>query len=270
MKNTSIDAMSYQGNKANFRIILFAFVYLLLAAYNDICKSETVNVEHAVLIFSGHVKDPASKIDHMGAKSYSGIFEYQFNDAIVRYFKSDFYQVLGIYYEVIQASGNMGLQERVNYANRIIPDLYIEIHHDAAQAEDIEKARRAGENSPLWNQMSGFSVHYSESNRFPELSKTFAQLFADEMLSDGFKPNLYHVNVEEMICIDRKRGIYNRISPWGLFVLYNVRSPAVIIECGTIVNPHEEKVLSLEETRIKIVHAINRAFMRFFNIEIEE
>lgn len=252
------------------RFVLFVFICLFLMAYGGICKSESAKTEPTVLIFSGHVKDPASTIDHMGAQSYSGIFEYQFNDAIVRHFKSDFYQVLGIRYDVVQASGNRGLQERVNYANRIVPDLYIEIHHDAAQTEDIERARREGENSPLWDEMSGFSVHYSEGNRFPERSKAFAQLLADEMLSDGFKPNLYHADVEKMICIDRKRGIYNRVSSWGLFVLYNIQSPAVVIECGTIINPHEEKFLSLEDTRRKIVHAINRTLMRFFNIEVEE
>ena len=257
-------------NRIKLRPVLLVFICLFLITSHEICKSESMEMERTVLIFSGHVKDPASKIDHTGAQSYSGIFEYQFNDAIVRHFESDFYQVLGIRYEVIQASGNVGLQERVKYANRIVPELYIEIHHDAAQAEDIERARREGENSPLWDEMSGFSVHYSESNRFPERSKAFAQLFADEMLNDGFKPNLYHADVEKMICVDRKRGIYNRVSPWGLYVLYTVICPAVVIECGTIINPHEEKLLSLEDTRLKIVHAINRALMRFFNIEVEE
>lgn len=268
--NALLNKVSLRGNRTKLRHVLLVFVCLFLITYPEICKSGYSKTEHTVLIFSGHVKDPASKIDHRGTQSYSGIFEYQFNDAVVRYFTSDFYQVLGIRYDVIQASKNMGLQERVLYANRIIPDLYIEIHHDAALQEDIEIARREGENSPLWDKMSGFSVHYSESNRFPGRSKDFAQLLADEMLIDGFKPNLYHADVEKMICIDRKRGIYNRVSPWGLFVLYNIQSPAVVIECGTIVNPHEEKLLSLEDTRIKIIHAINRALMRFFNIEVEE
>ncbi|MBI5677714.1 MAG: N-acetylmuramoyl-L-alanine amidase, partial [Planctomycetes bacterium] len=127
-----------------------------------------------------------------------------------------------------------------------------------------EKARKDGEGSLLWEDMGGFSVHYSENNLFPERIKTFAQLFAEEMLKNGFKPNLYHADVEKMMCIDRYRGIYNRITPWGLYVLSNVKSPAVIIECGTIVNPHEEKLLSQENNRLKIVKAINRALVKFF------
>lgn len=221
-------------------------------------------MNRTVLIISGHVQEPASKIDQTGAQSYRGIFEHEFNDAVVGYFEDKFHQISGIRYDVIKASRNLGLRERVEYANRIMPDLYLEIHHDAAQTEDIEMARQAGENSPLWKDMGGFSVHYSENNYFPERSKIFAQLFTDEMLKNGFKPNLYHADVEKMMCIDRYRGIYNRITPWGLYVLSNVKSPAVIIECGTIVNPHEEKLLSQENNRFKIVKAINRALVKFF------
>jgi N-acetylmuramoyl-L-alanine amidase len=221
-------------------------------------------MNRTVLIVSGHVRKPASSIDHMGAQSYAGIFEYEFNDAIVRYFENKSHQVAGIRYDVVQTSSNIGLRERVEYANRIMPALYLEIHHDAAQTEDIERARKDGEGSLLWKDMGGFSVHYSENNPFPERSKAFAQLFADEMLNDGFNPNLYHADVEKMMCIDRYRGIYNRITPWGLYVLSNVKSPAVVIECGTIVNPHEEKLLSQENNRLKIVKAINRALVKFF------
>ena len=224
-------------------------------------------MNRTVLIISGHVQEPASKIDQKGAQSYTGIFEHEFNDAVVGYFEDKFHHAPGIRYDVIKASRNLGLRERVEYANRIMPALYLEIHHDAAQPEDIEKARKDGEGSPLWKDMGGFSVHYSENNSFPEMSKVFAQLFADEMLENGFKPNLYHADVEKMMCIDRYRGIYNRITPWGLYVLSNIKCPAVVIECGTIVNPHEEKLLSLEDTHLKIVHAINRALVKFFEIK---
>lgn len=217
-----------------------------------------------VLIISGHVQEPASKIDQKGAQSYTGIFEHEFNDAVVGYFEDKFHQISGIRYDVIKASGNLGLRERVEYANRIMPALYLEIHHDAAQTEDIERAKKDGEECPLWKEMSGFSSHYSENNPFPVKSKVFAEYLADEMLNDGFNPNLYHADVEKMMCIDRHRGIYNRITPWGLYVLSNVKSPAVVIECGTIVNPHEEKLLSQEDNRLKIVKAINRAIVKFF------
>ena len=255
----------YKGNRVPFRVVLLIFVCFI--ARSEICNADNTKMKRTVLIVSGHVKKPASGIDHMGALSYAGIFEYEFNDAIVRYFESKSCQVSGIRYDVIQASRNLGLRERVEYANGVNPDLYLEIHHDAAQTVDIEMARQAGDNSPLWDDMSGFSVHCSENNPFPERSKTFAQLFADEMLQNGFTPNLYHADVEKMVCIDRSRGIYNRINPWGLYVLSNVKSPAVVIECGTIVNPHEEKILSLEDTHLKIVHAINRVLVKFFQME---
>ena len=252
----------YKGNRVPFRFVLLIFVCFI--ARSEICNADNTKMKRTVLIVSGHVRKPASRIDHMGAQSYAGIFEYEFNDAIVRYFESKSCQASGIRYDVIKASRNLGLQERVEYANSVNPDLYLEIHHDAAQPEDIESARQAGENSPLWEDMSGFSVHYSENNPFQVKSKVFAEYFADEMLNDGFNPNLYHADVEKMMCIDRSLGIYNRITPWGLYVLSDVKSPAVIVECGTIVNPHEEKLLSQENNRLKIVKAINRAIVKFF------
>lgn len=254
-------------NRVDSKIILLTVIGIFLIVHCKICQSESMKQGHTVLIASGHVKEPASDIDNRGATSYSGIFEYEFNDAVVGYFGDKRYHVSGLQYNVIPASRNLGLRERVEYANIIMPELYLEIHHDAAQAADIEKARKAGEDSPLWKDISGFSVHYSENNPFPERSKAFAQLFADEMLMDGFKPNLYHANAEEMPCIDRDRGVYNRISPWGLYVLNTIKSPSVIIECGTIINPHEEKYLVREETRLKIVDAINHALVKYFGIE---
>ncbi len=221
-------------------------------------------MNRTVLIISGHVQESASKIDRKGTQSYTGIFEHEFNDAVVGYFEDTYHQISGIRYDVIKASRNLGLRERVEYANSVNPGLYLEIHHDAAQIEDIERARKDGEESPLWMDMSGFSVHYSEDNPFPVKSKVFAEYLADEMLDDGFNPNLYHADVEKMMCIDRYRGIYNRITPWGLYVLSNVKCPAVVIECGTIVNPHEEKLLLQENNRLKIVKAINRAIVKFF------
>lgn len=255
----------YKGNRVIFRFVLLIFVCFI--ARSEICNADNTKMKRTVLIVSGHVRKPASRIDHMGAQSYTGIFEHEFNDAVVGYFEDKLHQISGIRYDVVLASRNIGLRERVEYANRIMPALYLEIHHDAAQTEDIERARQAGENSPLWKDMSGFSVHYSENNPFPVKSKVFAEYFADEMLNDGFNPNLYHADVEKMICIDRDKGIYNRIDPWGLYVLYNVKSPAVVIECGTIVNPHEEKLLSQENNRFKIVKAINRAIVKLFDIK---
>src|SRR3972149_5895883 len=252
----------YKGTRVNFRCVLLIFVCFI--ARSEICNADNAKMNRTVLIISGHVQEPASKIDQKGAQSYTGIFEYEFNDAIVRYFDDKSYQVSGIRYDVITASRNLGLRERVEYANSVNPDLYLEIHHDAAQTEDIERARRGGDNSPLWKDRSGFSVHYSENNPFQFKSKVFAEYFADEVLNDGFNPNLYHADVEKMMCIDRSRGMYNRITPWGLYVLSNIKCPAVIIECGTIVNPHEEKLLSQENNRLKIVKAINRALVKFF------
>ncbi len=223
--------------------------------------------KNKVIIFSGHVKNPPTKTDNRGAKSYSGKFEYEFNDAIVRNFKINSYQRREIEYFIIQASENIGLKQKVKFANIIKPDIYLEIHHDSAQPGDIKKARKAGINSRLWKDISGFSTHYSEKSSFPGKSKKFAQILSDEMLKSGFKPNLYHADVEGMKCVDRRRGMYNRIPPNGLYVLYNIKSPSLLIECGNIVNPNEEQLMSEEKIKVKIIRAINNALGKYFCID---
>ena len=253
------------------RVGVFGLAVIALLLCFPIHRRENPVSRYKVLLISGHVKTPTTKMDGRGAISYSGKFEYEFNDALIESFKEKSYRVNGVSYDIIimRAADNIGLKARVQSANEIKPDFYIEIHHDSAQPGDISKARRAGNESPAWQKISGFSTHYSESNLFPEESKKLAELFGDEMLKLGFKPNLYHADVEKMKCADRKRGIYNRVDPKGLYVLYHATVPSIVIECGTIVNPHEENLMSKKDTQLKIVTAINNALAKYFRIKSE-
>ncbi|MFC1691560.1 N-acetylmuramoyl-L-alanine amidase [Nanoarchaeota archaeon] len=217
----------------------------------EMISSAIGSTNPTVLIISGHTQKGG------GATSYSRIGEYVFNDWVVRNFIQKKYQINDVSYRVIEATKNIGLKERVDYANRINLNLYIEVHHDSAQPEDIEKAKKAGNDSALWDQLSGFSIHYSEENKYPEKSKNFSRILAKNMINSNFKPNLYHADVEDMECIDRSMGIYNRVSPHGLYVLRKIECPSIIIECGFIINPKEEKRLMTPKTQRNIVNAIN-------------
>lgn len=219
---------------------------------------------HRVLILAGHVEDPPGPPDTRGAPSFAGVLEYRFNDAIVTLLGAANNRVPGVNCETVLSGRNMGLRQRVEYANKRRPDLYIEIHHDAAQPDDLAKARKEGPSAKLWNEIRGFSVHYSEQNPMPQESRRFANLLAQEMLAAGRTANLYHADHEKMTCVDRRTAVYNRIPPWGLYVLYNVQSPSVVLECGTIANPREEKELASAETRRAIVEAVYRAIGNYF------
>ncbi len=218
----------------------------------------------SVLIFSGHMANPTNGPDTRGAASFKGRLEYEFNDAITALLAQPSNQIPGVTYELVPATSNMSLKARVAYANQRQPGLYLEIHHDSAQPDDLAKARSEGVGSERWLQMRGFSVHYSERSARARQSETFAGLLGTEMIVRGGVPNLYHADREGMRCTDRKRAIYDRIPPHGLFVLYQIKSPCVVLECGTLANPQEEIELSTVERQRLIVAAINQAIQKFF------
>ena len=225
---------------------------------------------YKVVIISGHVENPRLTFsrDSRGAKSYKGIYEYKFNDKIVKYFKQKEYQLKDVSYEIVLATQNVGLKERVSYVNKIVkPDLYIEVHHDSAEYRDIKEAKKEGINSKLWDVMSGYSLHISSKNRFFNKNLEFSILLSDELANNGFKPNLYHHKIKKFKSIDEKRAIYDRVKPFRLFVLNKAKIPAVILESATIINPKEENMIEKEQNRIKIVNAINEAIKKFFNIK---
>lgn len=240
-----------------------SFGWVLVAA--GLCRAgEPGPLPRSVLIFSGHMANPTNGPDTRGAASFKGRLEYEFNDAITALLAQPSNQIPGVTYELVPATSNMSLKARVAYANQRQPGLYLEIHHDSAQPEDLAKAREEGPDSERWSRMRGFSVHYSERSARARHSEAFAGLLGTEMIVQGGVPNLYHADREGMRCTDRKRALYDRISPHGLFVLYQIKSPCVVLECGTLANPHEEMELSTGDRQRRIVTAINQSIQTFF------
>lgn len=86
------------------------------------------------------------------------------------------------------------------------------------------------------------------------------------MMKEGFSPNKYPAYKKGVKLIEGDRGIYNRVKPNSLFVLRNAVSPALLLECGFVINPNEEKFLAKPETRQKIVNAINCAIAKYFQL----
>ncbi len=233
-------------------------------------KEKKEKKKFKVLIVSGHVKNPrlAGRRNVKGAKSFSGIYEYIFNDNIVKHFKNPSFQLKGVEYKVILATQNIGLKKRVKIANRKFkPDLYIEIHHDSAPYKDLKRAKREGFRSSLWNKIEGFSFHISTENRNFQKSFLFSKILADIFLSYNLTPNHYHIDGRRSFAIlDKRRGIYNRVQPYGLYILYNIKSPTILIECSTIANPFDEKFILIEDNQLIFVKAINLAIYKYMQI----
>jgi len=263
-----------------FAIIIFVLfdkvVVIKLIAKESRCEPkiiyETVKPQEKelnVLIVSGHVENPkkASRADVRGAKSASGVYEYKFNDKIVSLFQQKKYQLPNVKYQTILATQNVSLRERVGFVNKILkPDLYIEIHQDSALFRDIKKAKKEGVNGKMWKLMTGYSVHISSKNKFYKQSLTFSKLLSKELSDKNFKPNIYHDGKNRFPTIDKKLGIYNRIRPYGIYILYFSQTPTVILECSTIINPKDEKMINIRSNQIKIINAINQAIKKYIKM----
>lgn len=222
-----------------------------------------------VLILSGHTAIEGNR----GTSTYSGKWENEFNDGVVNLFSNKENQLESLEYILVPSTQNLSLQDKICLAMEVKPDLYIEIHHDSGSQEDIDKAKLEGKDSLIWDSMKGFCILYyddgdEKESKFPKESLKFAELLSAEMVKEGFTPNKYHAFKQGMKLIAEDRGIYNRIRPNSLFVLRNAISPAVLLECGFVMNPNEEKILEKPETRQKIIDAINCAISEYFQQNI--
>jgi len=213
-----------------------------------------------VSIFAGHAEKPATPNDEQGPFSASGIPEYRFNDELVRHFEQ---LPLADSYSVTYARTNIPFTQRPTLAQKLGSEIYIEIHHDSAQKEDINRLKTGEQTEEKWRELSGFSVIYSPNNKYSRESLRLVQLVADELFQAGFKPNLYHakdIPGERRPLADASRAIYTG----GEYVLRENVMPAVLIEAGVIVNPFEEVIMKQPETQRKVVESIDRAVQKYF------
>lgn len=110
-------------------------------------------------------------------------------------------------------------------------DAFLSIHHDSIQQVYLD-AGRAGE-------FAGFSVFVSGEAKFLDGSLRCAISVGDAMVAAGERPSLYHaerIPGEGRQLLDASRGIHRYD---GLAVLRHARTPAILLEVGVMVNPHE-------------------------------
>jgi len=199
-----------------------------------------------------------------GAISARGISEYTFNKKIAELlyqnllqngFKSTF--ILN------EINPEMTLNSRAKILNQKAADLVISIHHDSVQPHYLNQWEIDGENHHYSDRFKGFSVFFSNKNPKVEQSFQLAKAIGNELLQLQLKPTLHHAeNIagENRPLIDSERGVYRFDS---LILLKNTKMPAVLIECGVIVNRDEEQLLSTEHHQKKLANALSKAIAQF-------
>ena len=99
-------------------------------------------------------------------------------------------------------------------------------------------------------------------------SKRFAELLAEELLYVGLTPTFHHaeeIEGENRTLLDKLRGVY---AFDDLVVLKSATMPAVLIECGVIVNRKEELLVSSNEFHREFSRAVTQAISQFATLKI--
>jgi N-acetylmuramoyl-L-alanine amidase len=211
-----------------------------------------------VAVDAGH-----SKVS-VGATSATGIGEYDFNESLARLLLSRAPRDSRIRLSFINGRGDdMPLEDRARAASAMGADLLLSIHHDSVLPEFLTPWTHDGRALFYCDLFHGFAVFYSEKNNYRGRSLRFAKLLGSALVEGGFSPSQHHVEMlkgEGKAVIDAKTGVFQYDA---LSVLKNAKMPAVLLECGIIVNREAEKRLMDNAYKNGIVSAILKSIEVF-------
>jgi N-acetylmuramoyl-L-alanine amidase len=239
-----------------FSAILFI---LALASGAELAVGET----YTVAIDVGHTK--ASP----GAISVTGRPEYEFNREIAKQVEDKLKETnkdsaVTIKPFIISSEKPMALPTRTKIAASKNADLFVSIHHDSAQDKYLEEQEVNGKTERFTNEFSGYSVFVSRKNLRYDESLDVARRIGRAMQANGFKFAKHHheaIAGENRPFADEPAGVY---AFDDLVVLKTATMPAVLVECGVIVNPKEEQTLLKGGTQATITAAIVRGIRDHF------
>jgi len=208
-----------------------------------------------VAIDIGHTKNQG------GAISARGMSEYVFNERLGRELFNSLQAAHQFQSLLINPSGgDISLVKRAQVANERSADLLIAIHHDSVKDSFLKEWVFGQKPEKYCDDFHGFSIFFSRQNVAAEQSEAFAMQLGEALVKASFAPTLHHLAQEHRPIIDRVRGIY---AFDDLLVLKNAKMPAVLLECGVIVNRNEEEDLNSIEYRARMIAAIESAISAF-------
>jgi len=237
-----------------------AILLILALAF---CAEPAAAETYVVAIDVGHTK--ASP----GAISATGRPEYEFNREIARQLEEKLKETnkdggATINPFIISSEKPMALPTRTKIAASKNADLFVSIHHDSAQDKYLEEREVNGKEERFTNEFSGYSVFVSRKNPRYDESLDVARRIGRGMQTNGFKFARHHheqIAGENRPFADEAAGVY---AFDDLVVLKTATMPAVLVECGVIVNPKEEQELVSKNRQAAITAAIVRGIRDHF------
>ena len=164
----------------------------------------------------------------------------------------------------VYLSANMELSDRVKKIKKYNPDMVISIHHDSVQPHHLSTWKFEGKEYYYSDKFSGFSIFVSKKNDQFKNSLRFANLLGRFMTEAGLYSTYHHtepVKGENRELLNKEYGVYR----FDDLVLLKSTYPAVLLECGIIVNRSDELTLRSDYIVNFISDAVLKAVTTYFN-----
>ncbi|MBV1905183.1 MAG: N-acetylmuramoyl-L-alanine amidase [Pseudomonadales bacterium] len=210
------------------------------------------------MLDAGHTKERS------GAISATGKSEYSYNKNIVNLLEKNL--LLSGFKKIFQTNrqdSDITLTSRAALANAMHANIFISIHHDSVQPKYLSKWRFDNNVYAYSDRFNGFSVFFSRHNPQARASLYFALLLGSELRKENLKPTMHHAeNIpgENRAVVDKVKGVFEYSQ---LTVLRKANMPALLLECGIIVNRKEEVLLSSSVHQNKLVTALTKAIKNY-------
>jgi N-acetylmuramoyl-L-alanine amidase len=203
-----------------------------------------------------------------GAKSARNVGEFDFNlrlaKRIEEKLKSEGFVETSLL--VTEGKAKPSLWKRVAAANRSRAKLLLSIHHDSVPDSFLEEWDFEGTKSRFSDRFTGYSLFVSRRNPLFETSLKFGKLLGKQMKAQGLEYARQYTQAfmgrYRRKLLDKDVGIYRFDD---LVVLRWARTPAVLLEAGSIINRDEELAMNSPERQDMISAAVAGAVKQFCN-----
>lgn len=243
--------MYYIRSTLRFNFSLNILLHSVLAGLILYSSSVYADTNAIIAIDIGHSAKKS------GASSARGVGEFQFNQKIAQKLNTQLHSYGFKNSFIINPEGkSLKLKQRTEIAQRNYADLFVSIHHDSMQPQFLSTWTYQGKQYRHGEKFKGYSLFISQKTSHKKENKHLATRIADSLLSQQLRPSLHHampIKGENRRLIDRQRGIYAFPE---LAVLRTAKMPAILVECGVIINKDEEVLLSDDAYQQKIAKAL--------------
>ncbi|MBF0433630.1 MAG: N-acetylmuramoyl-L-alanine amidase [Fibrobacteria bacterium] len=248
-------------------VLFLSFILLLSSCCTRSALDE--NIQHTGLQ-NPESKDFSVAIDightvkHPGVMGARGIGEFFFNQNLSVMLQTELSKKGYATSFIINPKGeDISLQDRTRIAKEKKADILISLHHDSAQPKYLSKWVVEGDTLFYSDEFQGYSLFYSEKSTLPKESFRLATLLGQSFRQNHFRPTLHHaeaIDGENRPLIDKEKGVYRFDD---LVVLKTSTIPAVLIECGVLINRDEELLLTNPVYQRMLVLSIVQAIETF-------